>query len=413
MIKFTTEQIKRINALCNQVVAMDNKWITVKPNGDENKGRHVEIDDNGRIIKGMGGKFTGEKISEVRKSFTGPKTPKDLDKNKIISKKTSKPKKASKKLSLEKTILEDFYTGYYKEHGGNAKPTDEEAKSAVKFAKKIHKAMTSENNSSGKDLVDMAVELNPPSNKIFLPNLFSEREIAEFVNAGYLNKSSDRYSTLTRKGFDAVKSTKRVAKHNGDLTFKQDDIDKSIKHFFGKPVSENDKYVQFNAEVDLGNGETKKVNIDVPKSELEEPALIRREYERQISNINANNGGRIKSVDFNGAEEQNNLSFTYSKQGKARKEKSLNTPPPLPQWYADIRSKHANPYWNGKFYDGKRKGEHRIYVSNKEYNITEQQRLELEQHRKAWESFKSNQESKGTYLNVPYADRELAKKAWR
>lgn len=54
-----------------------DKWITVKPNGAENKGSHVKIDEaTGEVKAGMGGKFTGQRISEVRKDFTGPKTPK-------------------------------------------------------------------------------------------------------------------------------------------------------------------------------------------------------------------------------------------------------------------------------------------------------------------------------------------------
>ena len=59
----------------NRKLAQDNRWITVKPNGPDHKGRPVEIDDSGRITKGMGGKSQGEKISEVRKDFMGPKTP--------------------------------------------------------------------------------------------------------------------------------------------------------------------------------------------------------------------------------------------------------------------------------------------------------------------------------------------------
>lgn len=60
------------------MIAQDaDKWITVKPNGAEHKGAHVKIDgETGEVKAGMGGKFTGQKISEVRKDFTGPKTPK-------------------------------------------------------------------------------------------------------------------------------------------------------------------------------------------------------------------------------------------------------------------------------------------------------------------------------------------------
>ena len=52
-----------------------DSWITVKPHGEEEKGSHVEIDEQGRVQKGMGGKFTGQRISEIHKGFEGPKTP--------------------------------------------------------------------------------------------------------------------------------------------------------------------------------------------------------------------------------------------------------------------------------------------------------------------------------------------------
>lgn len=51
-----------------------DKWITVHPNGPENKGTPVRIDaDTGEIKAGMGGKFNGQKLSEARKDFTGPR----------------------------------------------------------------------------------------------------------------------------------------------------------------------------------------------------------------------------------------------------------------------------------------------------------------------------------------------------
>ena len=56
-------------------LAQDNRWVTVKPNGPDKKGRPVEIDESGRVTKGMGGKFQGMKISEVRKDFVGAPSP--------------------------------------------------------------------------------------------------------------------------------------------------------------------------------------------------------------------------------------------------------------------------------------------------------------------------------------------------
>lgn len=66
---------KAILNKARRLIAQDNKWITVKPNGSEGKGAHVELDESGRVTKGMGGKFNGTKINEVRKSFVGAKTP--------------------------------------------------------------------------------------------------------------------------------------------------------------------------------------------------------------------------------------------------------------------------------------------------------------------------------------------------
>ena len=66
------------------------KWITVHPGGKgpkadgsgEKGGTPVLIDDEtGRIMGGMGGKFTGQKINEVKKDFVGPKSPTEEQKN--------------------------------------------------------------------------------------------------------------------------------------------------------------------------------------------------------------------------------------------------------------------------------------------------------------------------------------------
>lgn len=78
-LQLNQRQRQRVAALSRNraVFAQDNRWITVKPNGPDNKGAPVQIDDQGRVVKGMGGKFNGEKISEVRKDFSGPHTPKE------------------------------------------------------------------------------------------------------------------------------------------------------------------------------------------------------------------------------------------------------------------------------------------------------------------------------------------------
>lgn len=65
-------------ALRGELLAYDEaRWITVHPNGDEHEGQPVLIDDEGggRILGGMGGKFNGQKISEIKKGFVGAKSP--------------------------------------------------------------------------------------------------------------------------------------------------------------------------------------------------------------------------------------------------------------------------------------------------------------------------------------------------
>nr|DAH89341.1 MAG TPA: hypothetical protein [Caudoviricetes sp.] len=47
------------------VTAQDDDWITVKPNGPDNKGRPVLIDSSGNIKAGMGGKFNGKHITQA------------------------------------------------------------------------------------------------------------------------------------------------------------------------------------------------------------------------------------------------------------------------------------------------------------------------------------------------------------
>lgn len=50
-----------------QGVAMDARWITVKPNGEDETGRHVKIDDSGKIVAGIGKENKGKTISQVKR----------------------------------------------------------------------------------------------------------------------------------------------------------------------------------------------------------------------------------------------------------------------------------------------------------------------------------------------------------
>lgn len=270
---------KAILNKARRLLAQDNKWITVKPNGSEGKGAHVELDESGRVTKGMGGKFNGTKISEVRKSFVGAKTPSQEQLSKSASK--------------------------------EAKPSSKGAK----------------------------------------------------TNIGHIEK-------------------------------------------------ETDKVVMVHAEIVTAAGDKKKVGVWIPKSQIGDDGnasmSIIREKQRELSGMYAG----LTSIDFVGASEEVITPQIDKKRSEEQKVSSspVTTEPKIPDWYAEIRNKHSDPYWNGKFYDGKKKDSHRIFVSGKEYTITSEQKSELEQHRKDWQSFKASQQASGTYLKVPYEQRELAKK---
>lgn len=87
----------------HKVIAEDEaKWITVHPNGSgknkagkDIKGRHVLIDgESGKILGGMGGKFTGKPISSIsKKAKAAPVKKTKPTKAKTAPAKTTAPKK--------------------------------------------------------------------------------------------------------------------------------------------------------------------------------------------------------------------------------------------------------------------------------------------------------------------------------
>lgn len=254
------------------LLAQDNKWITVKPNGSENKGTPVEIDDSGRIVKGMGGKHAGEKIGEVRKSFVGAKTPS-------------------------------------KEHLAAAGKEAAHRSELAEISSSIDKNFTAGN----------VQELNNATTKLF--NKYIDKSIPENIRK--------EYGELRKQVFKKIDELKNIS--TGATS---------------KTVTQPEKTPPNNAKEEIGGNNNK----------------------------------------------------------------TVTTEPKIPDWYTEIRKKHSDPYWNGKFYDGRKKDTHRIYVSGKEYTISSEQKAELEQHRKDWASFKESQQAGGAYLNVPYEQRELAKK---
>lgn len=66
-MKYIWDGIYQTFRRADDVAAMNEKWITVHPNGPDNKGRPALIDDDGTVKGGMGGKFNGRHIKDARK----------------------------------------------------------------------------------------------------------------------------------------------------------------------------------------------------------------------------------------------------------------------------------------------------------------------------------------------------------
>lgn len=298
-------QQRAILSKARRLLAMDSRWITVKPNGAENKGSPVKIDESGRIEAGMGGKFNGEKINEVRKSFVGAKTP---SKEHLAA--VAKPK--SEKKPLAKVKL---------------KETHIQIKEPIKAEKSIF--------------------------------------------GGYWVEGMPENSSIDRND---------VTVKNGYIVGVRKGLEQAMSRELGRTIET------------VGEAQP-----------LSEKTLAKQKAEE------AANKAKKEQIE---TKARNAVRALFALEGRGNvfeESKPITTEPKIPDWYAEIRKKHSDPYWNGKFYDGRKKDTHRIYVSGKEYTISSEQKAELEQHRKDWASFKASQQAGGTYLNVPYEQRELAK----
>lgn len=147
-------QQRAILSKARRLLAMDSRWITVKPNGAENKGSPVKIDESGRIEAGMGGKFNGEKINEVRKSFVGAKTP---SKEHLAAANSTK---SQSKTSIQEKIKQSKIN-----KGGEGA----ESRKAISFPQKIKK-LVSESKEGGYDFsrTDREVAVNFAKNVLMI-----------------------------------------------------------------------------------------------------------------------------------------------------------------------------------------------------------------------------------------------------
>lgn len=312
------QQQKRIERLwqkCFLTTAMDDKWITVKPNGAKGKGSPVKIDDEGRIVAGMGGKFKGDKIGEIRKSFNGPKTPQKvtLEANKHLNKELSNFSPELKDLiswgrTQDKTKLvqrrDELYSkaksrleeaGKYGLIGGGfSAPIDFLQGEELSEFNKINNYLSAESN----------LENTPEKAK----QRIRERREKLLLEKGVVRKKTGAndpkvsVTSIVEKGRDnnqPKKTHKSVPDGN-----KNSLTSKVIKTFLGEQKGETDKAVKFTAEVELFGGKIKKIDVWIPKSRLNNDRDIYDVSREKLKEISSIFHGGVNSVGFEGVERQ-------------------------------------------------------------------------------------------------------------
>lgn len=308
---------KAILNKARRLIAQDNKWITVKPNGSEGKGAHVELDESGRVTKGMGGKFNGTKINEVRKSFVGAKTPSQEQLNKSSSNTTEATPSIQEKIKQSKIN---------KEEGGV------ESRKGISFPQKIKK-LVSESKEGGYDFsgTDREVAVNFAKNvlmigrkggstfKMFsdLANYSWQREVFDARSLGlwgdaekyakeglldeidgntYKYKFTEQGAFLAREALLEAKGRieKRVVAKSATTASKNikekseaTPSSKGTKTNIGHIAKETDKAVMVNALCEVaGHDKPIKVGVWFPKSRLvngNAPIDLIRQKERELS----------------------------------------------------------------------------------------------------------------------------------
>lgn len=295
---------KAILNKARRLLAQDNRWITVKPNGSDGKGAHVELDESGRVTKGMGGKFNGTKINEVRKSFVGAKTPSQEQLSKSNQKTKKKP---SAKINLKETHIqikqpikaEKSIFGGYRVDGMPDNASIDKSLVTVKNGHivGVKKGLEQELAKLTGQNVEAVGEAQP----------LSEKTIAKQKAEEAANKAKKEQVEMNAR--NAVRALFAL-EGRGDVfeeskTSKSTPSSNSAKTNIGHIAKETDKAVMVNALCEVaGHDKPIKVGVWFPKSRLvngNAPIDLIRQKERELSEKFR---GGLNGYELDGASEE-------------------------------------------------------------------------------------------------------------
>lgn len=225
----------------------ENKWITVHPNGPDNEGRPALIDgESGEVKGGMGGKFTGEKVTHTHEeSSSKPEKKQSIEKESL--------KETPTKISEAQSDALTVYSG----------SKYEEINSSLRSGK------LSAENKKIVDLIDSAMQGSKEKfDAIENQELFRAAGIPEIQQALQSGKSLEGIE-FTDNGFVSTTKDQKVLG-----TFKREDANLFIFHVpKGTPMVDMSEHSQFGdkeGEVLLGRGMKYRVrNVEVRKEKTQ------------------------------------------------------------------------------------------------------------------------------------------------
>ena len=198
-------------------MAMDDRWITVHPNGPEGKGRPALIDESGTIKGGMGGKFKGQKISEVRSSFRGPRVDRRSIKNASEPQKKASSASSAKAAPASKAKTKPTVAGKKKaSRGGLGGKYDSVNASLKKMSNtalqarhdeledKLSKHLLGEEKLGGLELMDVLLESNMIDQAQTLRKLGEKGPLKELSDSEVMDRAGTLVSMFNRRQ-EAVK----------------------------------------------------------------------------------------------------------------------------------------------------------------------------------------------------------------
>lgn len=249
-----------LNKFCKRLVACDMdifglrkpaqpaqdeaKWITVHPGGKgpkkdgsgEKGGTPVLIDDEtGRIMGGMGGKFKGEKINEIKKSFVGPKTPASTQQGKSSEQENNR----TSLLSVHKEIL-DLKQKLKANRQERDKLSSRSYENSWEFRNYIYDPSNKneEKNYSPMELLDFRNSL-PKSIKERIELEYNEKEILSIAKSLY-DKKDPYLHKILQEAADVESRYQKANKEAGEIVNTLDKKKESLKNFAAPSASDED-----------------------------------------------------------------------------------------------------------------------------------------------------------------------------